>query len=332
MCAAVQIVGMRPKSNEYLVRSWSTDGIAPAHRLDFYASTISSTLDPMSISRSVAGPFNFKLDAADLGAISVVQARGRPHSLQRGPTELARSDGEYFRLIVNRASNWNLAQRGAIRVRAGQVVMLDSRYGHKTELPADFDCLHVRIPASWMRTWVSRPEAMTGGLVSASPRWGNALATFVAALSPELALRPPLPPALLVDQLGALLALAAGDVGASAPVASAAEMGWAGRVCDALTQRCCETALTASDVANDLGISVRTLHRCLAARGTTFGELLISARVAVARRMLSSRLSGRLSIAEVGYRSGFMNASHFARTLRLRAGVTPKQLRRGYTA
>ena len=318
---------MDPQSSEPLLRQWSTDGIAPGQRLDYYASTISSMLDPMVVVGGVPDGFRFALTSTDLGPITVIRARGQGHALRRGPRELARSEGEYFRLIVNRASSWNLEQRGAVRVAAGQLVMLDCRYGHRSELTAECDCLHVKVPMAWMRSWVPQPEAFDGKVIGTSPRWGRALATFIEALSPELVFQQPLPPALLTDQLGALLSFAMSDIGKRASASPREETAWAHRIRDVLAQRCSETELTAFEVASDLKISVRALHRFLAATGTTFGELLLAARTDLARRLLSSRQSDRLTIAEVGYRSGFVNASHFSRTLRERTGFTPKHWR-----
>jgi AraC-like DNA-binding protein len=78
-----------------------------------------------------------------------------------------------------------------------------------------------------------------------------------------------------------------------------------------------------------LNISTRTLHRNLAAFGETFGAKLIAARADVAVRMLESPLFRRLTVAEIGRRSGFADASHFSRVLRSRTGRSPTQLRGG---
>jgi AraC-like DNA-binding protein len=75
-------------------------------------------------------------------------------------------------------------------------------------------------------------------------------------------------------------------------------------------------------------MSTRTLHRSLAAHGETFGETLIAARVQAALRMLRSPLFEGSTVAEIGYRAGFLDASHFARVLRRHVGMTPLQIRR----
>jgi AraC-like DNA-binding protein len=97
---------------------------------------------------------------------------------------------------------------------------------------------------------------------------------------------------------------------------------------DLLQQRSQERSLVATDIANSLDISLRSLHRTLAANGETFGSLLIQARLEIARRRLNSSLFDRLTTAEVGRRAGFSDASHFAKSVRSRTGKTPLQIRR----
>ena len=100
------------------------------------------------------------------------------------------------------------------------------------------------------------------------------------------------------------------------------------RIKDCLADRCTEPQLTAVDVAASAGISVRTLHRTLAAADETFGDKLLEARARIALRMLTSPLFSRVTTAEIGRRAGFLSNSHFARVMRKRAGQTPLQLRK----
>ena len=87
---------------------------------------------------------------------------------------------------------------------------------------------------------------------------GRVLASYVAQLSPEFVVQAPLPQSILVDQLGALLALTAtelrGDRAAWTPV----ERSVRDQVHDHIKQRCTETSLLAADIAKLTNISTRT--------------------------------------------------------------------------
>jgi len=89
----------------------------------------------------------------------------------------------------------------------------------------------------------------------------HALASYLA----ELAAAPPVPLSLLADQVVSLLALTAAALRRGTPQYTMAARSLHERIEDCMLQRCTEPGLTASDVAKALGISVRTLHRALAA-------------------------------------------------------------------
>ena len=159
-------------------------------------------------------------------------------------------------------------------------------------------------------------------------RWGRVLASYLAQLSPEFVAHAPLPQAVLIDQLGALLALTASELSGSRAVSTPAERSVRDHVYDHIRQRCADTSLQAADIASSLDISRRTLHRALGASGDTFGAMLIQSRVDLAVRMLQSPLFDRVTTAEIGRRAGFSDASHFVKALRRRTGQTPLQMRR----
>jgi AraC-like DNA-binding protein len=145
---------------------------------------------------------------------------------------------------------------------------------------------------------------------------------------PEFVVQAPLPQGVLIDQLGALLALTASELSGRRAVLTPVERSVRDHVYDHIRQRCADTALQAADVASSLHMSKRSLHRALAACGETFGAMLIQARVDLAVRMLQSPLFDRVTTAEIGRRAGFSDASHFVKVLRNRTGQTPVQMRR----
>jgi AraC-like DNA-binding protein len=144
---------------------------------------------------------------------------------------------------------------------------------------------------------------------------------MLQGLTPELAATPPLPHGVLVDQLGATLALIAGEA------AAAAIPDLLNRVRQCIRERCSEPQLTADDVATALDIPARDLHRVLAGANQTFASLLLDERVDVAVQMLTSRSFRQRSIREIAAEAGFLMVSHFARAVRKRTGQTPMELR-----
>jgi AraC family transcriptional activator of tynA and feaB len=178
-----------------------------------------------------------------------------------------------------------------------------------------------------VRRWVPNSIALSGRRICNS-QWGRVLASFVAQLSPEFVVQAPLPESVLLDQLGALLALTASELSGDRTVSSPAERSVRDLIHDHVKQRCSDPSLQSADVAAALDISRRTLHRALAARSETFGATLLQARVDLAVRMLQSPLFDRVTTAEIGRRAGFSDASHFVKVLRRCTGHTPLRMRR----
>jgi AraC-like DNA-binding protein len=82
--------------------------------------------------------------------------------------------------------------------------------------------------------------------------------------------------------------------------------------------------VTAQSVAARLGVSVRTLHRFLAAEGTSYRRLLDQLRLDIAERHL---IDDRMSVAEVAFLVGFSEISAFHRAFKRWTGRTPVTFR-----
>lgn len=99
------------------------------------------------------------------------------------------------------------------------------------------------------------------------------------------------------------------------------------RVYDCILRRCAEPRLTAADVAESLQVSLRTLHRALSGAPEGFASQLLSARIALATKMLQSPTFDHMTTAAIGLKSGFADASHFVRAYRRQTGQTPMAVR-----
>jgi AraC-like DNA-binding protein len=80
----------------------------------------------------------------------------------------------------------------------------------------------------------------------------------------------------------------------------------------------------AGEIARRLGVSQRTLTRCLAAEGLTFSGVLESLRVDLARRYLAEK---ELSISQIAWLLGYQEVSAFTHAFKRWNGETPRQAR-----
>lgn len=308
------------------IHYWSTRDVPETQQMDYYASVLGSAVDPMAITKRVRGSFEADVESTGLGPISVVHGQGPAHDCVRDRRDIARSTGRNFHLIINTGSAWRVDHRERLALRKGDAVLLDSRYGYKLDFLDPFANVHLKLSEEWLTRWIPDTDAIVGRAIPFDGSWGRALTAFVSQLTPDFVVAAPLPHAVIADHVGALFALYANELSGirkSNPTGRALR----DRIEEIITQRCTEFSLGAQDVADALGISIRTVHRGLASCQQTFGASLMGARVELATRMLESPLFRRLTTAEIGRRAGFSDPSHFARVYRRVCGRTPAQAR-----
>jgi AraC-like DNA-binding protein len=273
--------------------------------------------------------YDLELAALELPELTVVAQRGSPQRAIRTRAEIRRTSQHCFNLVLVLSGSWQVTHHTRARFGPGDLIFYDTRYPLDCNLLRSWSDINLQLSEQFVRKWLPNPAWLSGRRISQDSRWGRVLSSYVAQLSPEFVVGAPLPESVLIDQLGALLALTATELsGGSQVTTSPAARSVRDQVYDHIRQRCPETALQAAHVAASLNLSKRTLHRALAACGETFGAMLLQARVDLAVRMLESPLFDRMTTAEIGRRAGFSDASHFSKVLRRRTGHTPLQMRR----
>ncbi|WP_447776538.1 AraC-like ligand-binding domain-containing protein [Variovorax boronicumulans] len=319
-----------PPATVAAIHTWSTDAVPPPQRLDYWIGAICEGFLEMDVTSPQAGGFGASLESAPLGPLHVNRVRGSAQDVYRTRRAIAHSRQNYYYLLCKADSPWVAVQEErSARMLPGDAVLVDSRRCYAFHLQQSADTVSIELPTAWVESWLPDAGDHVARRIDGHSGWGAALSSFARALSPEVALRPPLPAALLADQLGGLLALALGPDVAVPDACGRAALRQ--RVRDAVRERHAEPGLTAAAVAQGLGISERSLHRCLAEgagdSATTFANALAACRMQVAQRMLADARFDRLSVAQIGLRVGLADASHFVRLCRRHLGGTPGALR-----
>jgi len=306
----------------------STSDVAPAHRLSYWSSILSSTFTPVAVDNADPCEYESEMAAVQLGPITFAEQRGSAQRCVRGRREISQTREHCFNLVLVLGGSWQVTHGARMHCRTGDLIFHDSRYPLNVDLLDNYSDIFLNLSERFVREWLPNPAWLVGRHICRDSQWARVLSSYVAQLSPDFVVQAPLPQSVLTDQIGALLALTATELRGARPTGTPAERYVLDQIHDHIRQRCTEAPLQAADIAGSLNISTRTLHRTLAACGETFGAVLIQARIDVAARMLGSPLFDRVTTAEIGRRAGFSDASHFARVLRRRTGQTPLQMRK----
>lgn len=309
-----------------VIQTWSTADVPRQQRFDYFVEALSSALIPMRADSATRGRTEARIDAAEFDGVTVIRQTGTAHWSYRDARELGRSGEHTFHLVANYAAPWLMSHRGRIRLQPGDAVLTDSMIGHRLVMAEAYDVVHVKLSESWLRRWVKRPSALVGRRIPVGAGWGRALTSFIGQLSPQGLVAAPLPSRVIIDQLGALLALISAEV-CGAPARGGAASTLRVQVRDGIHQRCGEPMLTVDDLAAMLEVSVDEIHACLVPFGETFGALLVTARLEIAARMMESTLFRSLTADEIARRAGFSGEGHFEDVLRSRRGQTSSAMR-----
>src|SRR5690606_2954245 len=149
-------------------------------------------------------------------------------------------------------------------VQAGDCVLIDSMQPYSFSFPKTNRCLSVQMPQDWLRNWIPEPEQILAKPLAVNFGWGKTLASAIGSLAESNLEALALPRGIVADQLGALLALAAGnEVGGTTSHRQALLR----RIRHTLLERLHDSSLDPQSVAALHGISRRYLHLLFADAG-----------------------------------------------------------------
>ncbi|MBO9651482.1 MAG: hypothetical protein J7605_23510 [Variovorax sp.] len=198
-----------------LVR-WSTDAVPAAQRFEYFSAALSAALIPMQAACDTPLLLRTNIESIALDGLTLVRQVGTPHRSFRRASDLRRDQAHTYHLIVNLASEWTIEHRARLRLRPGDAVLTDSRYGHEIDIRRNFDVIHAKLEEDWVHRWLPNPSVLVGRVIPRDAGWGRALASYAAALSPQWVADASIAPRFVPDQLGALLALVAGQISGTA--------------------------------------------------------------------------------------------------------------------
>ncbi len=302
-------------------RQWSTQEIKPAQRFDYWVGAICEAFLEMDCSSREAAVFDGQLTSVPVENLSFNQVLSSPADVYRTQSAIGRGKQAPFYLITQLHNPWHVRQGGhVVHLRAGDTVLVDSEQCYELHFPEAAKLMSVQLPRQWVGQWLAQMHSKMPRVAAKDVGWGQSLSALCVQLGHDPMLAASYPQSLLSDQLGAMLSASLEPTQKSIDKSS---LDLAQRATSLIKERLDQHGLAATEIAEQLSISVRTLHRSFAAHNSTFASTLRSLRLERAAQMLvQARLSG-VSIAEIGRRCGFADASHFVREFALIYRCTP---------
>jgi AraC-like DNA-binding protein len=314
---------LRDKPQNLDLVYFSTDNVPRTQRLECWATALSQALIPMSVTSEDPGNFRASTTTATLGPLRVTRNQGGVHDSHRTSRDVARSEDRCYHLLVSLDAPWQLTHGGRSLLRPGDLILHDSQLEHEINIRTSFDILNIRLPVEWLHTWIPDPQVLVGHPIPGDSPWGRVLSPAVSQLRPDLVVAAPLPPKVLSDHLGVMLAIVAGEFEKTQQI----DRVLLERIEHSIQERCIDPGLTADQVAAALGIPTQTMHHQLACARVTFTSRLLDARVSRAVQLLRSSREGTLPLCEIARRAGFAQGPQLDRVIKKRFGCRAGELR-----
>ncbi|MDX2602075.1 helix-turn-helix domain-containing protein [Streptomyces caniscabiei] len=310
-----------------LVSHVSTRSVAPADRIDFWEeynrrALVGLTCSSYSRDGLLATQTNFRL-----GGLRLAEITGNEHVVERSRRtcrDLPKDSVFVSLLTAGQAVFFH--EDGCLTVRAGDLVLYDTRQSYLFGFPSTMRQLLVDIPRE---TFAERcvPGDLPAPLLFArgAAIEGAATSAMEALLTDWTARRASGDPARTETAvLDLVRALAAPRLGAGSAPAGSARLALAH---DYVERHLSDPWLSAERVAAAIGVSARHLSRVFRDSGVTPARYILDRRLARAREQLTDPGSRHLTVAEIAHRWGFASQAHFTRVFRAHYGRTPGETR-----
>lgn len=270
--------------------------------------------------RTPGDDFRGREDNLDLGRAHLARVRATAHVVERPADLVERRPTGSVAIYVSLRGEALFQQAGRRQImRPGDVLVCDADGSFVRGFGHGLEELAVRVDRRALPGAVGAAEPGEPLIVRRSEEnpFGRALARLVGrAVGVEGATQPD--EQAIVDLASALV----GDRATRPPVVHRA------LACALIEERLHDPRLSAPEVADAVGISVRQLTRVFAETGTTFPRYVLGRRLELAHGVLTGPDAARSRTATVATACGFSSVAHFSQTFHARFGVTAGELRR----
>jgi AraC-like DNA-binding protein len=313
--------------------SWTSAGLAKREALREWREWAASTIAPIEVTVFDQDAFAARWVSHGIGQLRMLQlhapAQRVTHTGAEGSS--GRAAPSIQLVYARRGALKTLMGGKRFTVEPGQFVLLDNTRFYQMEMDTEHEAIDLMMPQGWLEKYLPDPDALLARPIDARQGWGAPLGALLETMLTGLD-DAPLPRPLIAEQVGHLLGLATGfhEPGESSRQGSRHRGQLTRQILRRIESDYADPELSPEAVAGEVGISKRYLQTLLAGSGTSFVQELNVTRLDRASDMLGDPRAAGLSVAEIAFRNGFLDAGYFTRLFRKRFGITPREWRAGH--
>lgn len=304
------------------IEHFATADVAQHERLHFWNRIASETFCGLSIDAE-RETFDAEMWRWTMGELTMIRPRS-PNAVVQRNARLARDGGDRVMLHFQHAGSCLHKQSNkTYNLRAGDSILTDSNENYRVDLSGDNDMLVVEMPRRNLVERVPGLNDVIAHRIAGETPSSRLLHDFILSLWRQGDQRNADPAWVksITDVFYNLLTLALADRNVSADNDALLIT----RLTSLVKARICDPDFRPSHLADELGISIRTVQNAFARIGATPSAYILDRRLTHAADRLVA--APQLSITSVAYEAGFNDCSYFTRCFKHKYGLSPTAYR-----
>lgn len=306
-----------------MIEHFSTRGRGSAESIEYWNELLNATYSGLVVD-PVESLFKAQMARWQMGDMTMIAPQSSAAVVARRNPGAANRTAQSVVIHVVQTGKCSLTQRGrTAHLGPGDMVICAGEEFYEFDVPVHHQLLVVEMDRAPVESRVQHLDDMIARNISGQLATTRLLRNFLLSLWREGAAN--FDPALGQSYAAVLIDMLATGLQQRDPAASGPASPLLARMKGVVAAHLSDPDLTPSQLAAELGVSLRKLQSAVAQAGTTPGSYIMQSRLELAaQRLLMER---DLSVTSIAYTSGFTDAAYFARRFHERYGLSPSQYR-----
>jgi AraC-like DNA-binding protein len=268
--------------------------------------------------------FHGSIEIRHVAGLPLTRFSSSPLSFWKWPCDTVNSENRSCIVITQIAGVRRYLQGGAsVLLRPGDSTVIDSARPWSSSCGTDCVRLYLRVPRWIMEDRLQMRDIPPVQRLGGATASGTTLFRLSQSLFEDAEWMKEDEVATALDAYFEVLAACIS--GGEASVQHALDL--RGQILRFVDAHLSDPTLGPVEIASNLGISVRHLHRLFSAAGMTLGDYVRARRLEQCRSDLASSRLGDKTITEIAFSWGFSDAAHFSHSFRKQFGLSPRSFR-----